>query len=117
MAVAERELALKGARVYRFPVERIAARRRAMYRRRRLGVASVLATIVVGLIMAGGSGQAALTKDSAPRTVVIQPGQTLWDVAERYAAPGTDLRAYVDALQERNDLGGVVPAGLQLDLP
>jgi hypothetical protein len=49
--------------------------------------------------------------------VELQPGQGLWDVAERYAAPGQDIRAYVHALQEINDLGPIPQIGERLRLP
>jgi hypothetical protein len=50
--------------------------------------------------------------------VVVEPGQTLWDLADRYAPEGMDLRAYVDAVVGLNDLDGRAPfAGERLRLP
>jgi hypothetical protein len=55
---------------------------------------------------------------SAPKKVVIGPGQTLWAVAELYAPESVDPRAYVDALVEINDLDGVsVQPGDRIRLP
>jgi Tfp pilus assembly protein FimV len=55
---------------------------------------------------------------SAPKRVVVRPGQTLWAIAERYAPASVDPRAYVDALVEINDLdhAGVQP-GDRIRLP
>jgi LysM domain len=48
----------------------------------------------------------------------VEPGQTLWDLADRYAPDGTDLRAYVDAVVGLNDLGTRAPvAGERIKLP
>ena len=75
----------------------------ATYRRRRFAAALV----VVGMLaMAGKAGAAlggATTPGTPPRgpsvvTEVVQPGDTLWSIAERLA-PGSDPRPIVDELQ------------------
>jgi hypothetical protein len=48
---------------------------------------------------------------------VLRPGETLWDVAERFAPPGIDRRAYVDAVVELNGVEGSVAAGQRVRLP
>jgi Tfp pilus assembly protein FimV len=106
----------RDAVVYAFPTARARARAKAQVRRRRAGLAVVVAS-VIGLTLMGG-GTAPASRSSAPRAVVVQPGQTLWDVADRYAPEGMDLRAYVDALVGLNDLGTRPPvAGERIRLP
>jgi hypothetical protein len=107
--------------VYRFPVERARSRIRAArraHRRRRtfLGVVSVFATLA--FFLGGGVGYSTPhSATGAPRALTIQPGQTLWDVAERYAPEGMDPRAYVDAVDDLNDLEGPLLAGQRIRLP
>ena len=105
----------------RFPVERArrraAAARRAEIRRRRAALV-VLPLLVAGFILASGpGGVSTASRSGAPEAVVLQAGQTLWDVAERYAPAGVDPRAYVDAVLEKNGITGVPAPGERLDLP
>jgi Tfp pilus assembly protein FimV len=52
-----------------------------------------------------------------PPTLVVQPGDTLWDVAAR-VMPGRNGQAAVDELRRLNHLNGYdVPAGQVLILP
>jgi hypothetical protein len=69
------------------------------------------------MMATGPEGNALASRANAPKAVTLQAGQGLWDVAERYAAPGQDLRAYVDALVEINDLGPIPQIGERLKLP
>ncbi len=52
----------------------------------------------------------------APRSIVVAPGQTLWDVAQTYASPGSDWRSYAAELGELNDLDDGLQAGQRLRL-
>jgi Tfp pilus assembly protein FimV len=53
---------------------------------------------------------------SAPAVVEVQPGETLWNIAER-VAPHADTRAVVDAIAVHNRLpGGMVHPGQRLRL-
>jgi hypothetical protein len=54
------------------------------------------------------------TDDTWPATYLVQPGDSLWTIAEELA-PGTDVRPLVDALAVRAG-GGVLEAGTRLDL-
>lgn len=114
-----------GAVVYRFPTERAEAaqiragirRRQAARRRHRAGLAAV-ALAVVGLTIFGGGQEA--TAPAAPQgkqIATVQPGDTLWDIAERHAPEGMDPRAYVDFLVRANDIGAVLQPGMKLRLP
>ena len=107
----------------------------AVYRRRRLLVAVlVLATTVAFVLLAtaavarlaGGAPSAAggPTPTSAAasgaagvaaRTVVVQPGDTLWSIAADIA-PDADLRITIDRLVELNGASPIVP-GQELVLP
>jgi LysM repeat protein len=90
-------------------------------RRGRVAVVFLVALVMtVGFSLGRVSSTA--TPDAGPRpprpTVVVQPGETLWQIAER-AAPGADPRETVWRIAELNDLGGnpTVRAGQQLVLP
>ena len=120
MAVRVEELQSRRVpgRVYRFPTGQIRRRRRAQIMRRRLTLGLVLITCVAAFLLATGqSGIAPASVSRAPRAVVVQPGQTLWDVAARFARPGTDPRAYVQAILQVNHLGGPPQAGTRIRLP
>lgn len=118
-----------GAIVYKFPTQevRLAAareralqrrRHRAQIRRRRAGLALVaVVTVAVSLLAGGPDASAPASSPKAPRAVVIQPGETLWDIAERYGTDGIDPRAYVDAIGQLNELEGPLMAGARIRLP
>ncbi|HZA20104.1 MAG TPA: LysM peptidoglycan-binding domain-containing protein [Actinomycetota bacterium] len=120
MAVCSEELRAggPGAVVYRFPAARVRARaaaRRRMMIRRRLVLGSVAASVIVATLLGGGTGVA--SRPGAPRAVVVEAGETLWDIAGAHAPSGIDPRAYVDAVVELNDLDGAPEAGQRLRLP
>ena len=84
--------------------------------------------VVAGLSMAIGLSVAAVTvavevasgggfQLAGSSTVVVQPGDTLWSLAQQLA-PRDDPRAVVDAIIDRNDLAGTeLMPGQVLDLP
>lgn len=117
MAVRSEDLAFGGsdAVVYRFPAvaARRRARRRMMARRRR--TLGLLAIVVVATLAGGGVAETA-PESRGPRAVRVQPGDTLWGIAGENAPPGTDVRAYVDALIELNGLEGPLQVGARLRL-
>lgn len=119
MAVRSEDLAFGGvdAVVYRFPP--VAARRRAarrrMIARRRMTLATL--ALVTAATLAGGGVAETAPQAAGPRAVRVQPGDTLWGIAGEHAPPGTDVRAYVDALVELNGLDGPLQAGTRLRLP
>ena len=127
MALRQEDLELhtSDAVVYRFPVERAEVasiragirRRQAARRRHRAGLAAV-ALAVVGLTIFGGGQEAtAPAASQTTRTVIVQPGDTLWDIAERHAPEGMDPRVYVDFIVRGNDVGAVLQPGTRLRLP
>ena len=121
MAVRREELEQTPGRVLRFPAERAAARlkhQRLIEGRRRLAMLTAAFTVVVGVILGTTTGSTAVaSKPGAPRTVVLQAGDSLWSVATEFAPDGADPRAYVHALEELNELDGAARAGMQLTLP
>lgn len=123
MAIRQEELyPAQQAVLYRFPPQRAAAvrarRRRMEVRRHRAAVAGVLLVMVCAFMLATGpSGSAPASRSDAPRAVTIRSGDTLWGLAERYAPAGVDPRAYVDLLEDTNDLSGGLVAGMRLRLP
>jgi nucleoid-associated protein YgaU len=92
-------------------------RRAARIRCRRRRVAWTLALTLLGGI-AWAAGAWAKPSASAPRQVVVQPGDTLWGLAERYAPAGTDPRRWAAEVERLNGLpGGRLLAGQVLLLP
>jgi Tfp pilus assembly protein FimV len=93
----------------------------ATYRRRRVGaVAFVLAVVVSvgslaeqGLADRGAGPASGSTVGQAP--YVVQPGDTLWSIAERLY-PSADLPQVVDALVTVNG-GASIQAGQTLTMP
>ncbi len=128
MALRQEDLAPRldrTAAVYRFPVERVEAtriraeirRRQAARRRHRAGLVAVAAAIVGLTLLGGGQEATAPAAGTGPKTALVQPGDTLWDLAERHAPEGMDPRVYVDFLVRANDVGAVLQAGTKLRLP
>ena len=105
-----------------FPV-RIARARAERARRSRIErrVAVWIAALgLTGAVVAGsalsGPGEVTLRPD-APEVVTVQAGETVWDLAQRYASEGSDPRAVADEILELNGIQGVVAPGTQLRLP
>ncbi len=88
--------------------------------RRRLGVLLVLAALV-GLAVQTIADAPVAAPEVAPvsaTTVVVQPGQTLWDVAEEHAPADVGPAAYVRELAELNGVtNGALEAWQVLRLP
>jgi nucleoid-associated protein YgaU len=87
--------------------------------RRLLAGLAVVAAVAVGACLSG------VVSDDEPAlelvgetSVVVESGDTVWDIARSVAGDDQDVRAVVDAIQRRNDLAGarLVP-GQVLVLP
>jgi hypothetical protein len=78
-------------------------------------IALVTVAFALGRVSSDASGAAGA---AARRTVVVQPGETLWEIA-RAASPAADPRDTVRRIQQINDLPGSAPVrpGQQLLLP
>ena len=110
------------AAVLSFPTglarRRAARQMRVVYLRRRMALAGIFVLVVAGWLLAGGVGNSAIaSRDGSPSRITLQSGQTLWDVADRYAPAGIDPRAYVDALLRMNNVEGAPQSGQRLRLP
>lgn len=79
----------------------------ATFRRRRLGFLLLLIALVlsVGAVLGTVSAQAELD-DPVAGHAVVQPGETLWDLARASAPEGVDPRAQLAAIRELNGIGG-----------
>lgn len=93
-----------------------------VYVRRRLLVGLVFVAVVLGVwfsagnVLANRGGEPASAAAVRPATAyVVQPGDTLWSIAERFHA-GHDQATYVDLLVRLNG-GTVIQVGQSLSLP
>ena len=92
---------------------------RAVYVRRRIAVGLGVLLAALALVLFG-QAISAEAGGGAPVTgghVVVQPGESLWQVAEANAPAGTDVRAYLQDLQDLNGLSGDVAAWTVVLLP
>jgi hypothetical protein len=84
----------------------------AVYRRRRLLAAALGLGLALTVARAGAAlgGVSTTSPERHPHveTVVVQPGDTLWSIAERLA-PDRDPREVVDALVEARGSSTIVP--------
>ena len=97
----------------------VSAPRLRLTRRGRLAVVlTTLLACVVGFSAEQVSSQAASSvRHVQPRTITVQQGETLWQVAARIA-PHTDPRLVVDQIQRINHLASPqLLAGMQLVVP
>lgn len=89
-------------------------------RRGRLVILALFVGLVfVALTMLGGQS-AATDEEGTPlptRTVVVEPGDTLWDIAATVAEPG-EVREMIHRIQELNALPSAsLDAGQQIAVP
>jgi LysM repeat protein len=80
-----------------------------------------MATAIVVVLVVTAAGFAVARAIASPalatRTVSVQPGQSLWQLA-RAAAPGADVRDTVSSIRELNHLTGTtVTPGQVLVVP
>jgi nucleoid-associated protein YgaU len=84
----------------------------AVYRRRRL-LAAVALLVLAGVAVLGWSGlraqDATAAVPVAAQTVVVAPGDTVWDLARAHAPAGVPVSAYALEIARVN---GVEPASL-----
>jgi hypothetical protein len=94
-----------------------AARTGRSVRRRTVAILVTIALVVAG----AGLAASALAMPADPPVgghVVLQPGETLWDIAVRSAPNGTDPRTQLDTLRRLNGLGaGALDAWTVVLLP
>jgi hypothetical protein len=79
-----------------------------------LAIAGLLGALAFGMLSARLIQNQTAIPASAPATVQVQPGDTVWTIAKR-VAPQADTRSVVDTIIARNNLvGGVVHPGQHL---
>jgi hypothetical protein len=118
-----REAAMTAGTLHHSPVV-APTERPVRVRLTRRGQGVLVIGLLAGIFAAGlAFGASAHGADSDPgptgphRTVVVQPGQTLWAIA-RQAAPHRDPRVVVEDIRALNALAGAgIQAGQQLLLP
>jgi LysM domain len=77
----------------------------------------MILAVVAGLTIGHGSSSAAGAGRPVQHRVVVQPGETLWTLADRIA-PHLDPRLVVSDIETLNHLhGGLVEPGQQLLVP
>ena len=88
-------------------------------RRGRLVLGLVAAALALGGVVATGSAQAGAPHRGVEVTRhVVEPGDTLWALADAVASPREDLRDVVAEIEKLNDLdGAALRAGEMLLLP
>ena len=95
------------------------------YRRRRILVAALLVLLLSALPLLGGEligwvtgtpGATLVEASGQPVIYVVQPGDTLWSIAERVNPPGRDLRYTVDRLSEVTG-GSLLHPGQRIVIP
>jgi LysM repeat protein len=85
-----------------------------VYRQRRLAVLAVVIGLILGLASFGRQADATPTQesiDAAAVLVVVQPGDTLWGIAEELM-PEADPRPLVAALRDIAGAGSLQPGQL-----
>ncbi len=83
-----------------------------------LAVAILAVSALVAGAFGGAVGTAGQSDPAATRTVVVRPGDTLWDIAAA-ALPSADPRSTINVIEDLNGLDaadGITP-GLQLVVP
>ena len=96
-----------------------AGRLRVTRRGRLVLVLLTVALLFVGISVGRAGSQAATVRETGPalEQVTVQPGETLWAVAQRIA-PDNDPRAVVAQIRRINNLhSSTLRAGQQLLLP
>jgi hypothetical protein len=97
----------------------LSGRLRVTRRGRLVLVLLAVALLFVGVSIGRAGSQAATVRETGPalEQVTVQPGETLWGVAQRIA-PDNDPREVVSQIRRLNNLhGSTLQAGQQLLLP
>lgn len=97
---------------------RPAARRRTVVVRRRLVALVTIAGLVLALGVTWAMRSEAAPDGVAEATVVVAPGETVWDIATQYVPDGVHPQAYVAHVLRYNDVeASAVLPGTALRLP
>jgi hypothetical protein len=104
-----------GAIVYKFP----SAKAQPTAAPRKGGLILVSLAAVLGLAAGSWQGTSSATpvRRQPARSVVVQPGDTLWSIASENAPVGVDVRSYLDQILALNGRVPAVAPGWRLELP
>ena len=105
--------------VYDFPIAHGPPAIRLRFAARRLAVLALAAVAALAVYLVFTLESPAISQGhriDAPRAIVVAPGQTLWDLAQTYAPPGSEWSSYAAEIVELNDLDGGLQAGQRLRL-
>lgn len=92
--------------------------RRVYWRRRAVVAGSFLALVLALTVAFGSAGAEAELADPVGGHTVVEPGETLWDIAVETAPAGVDVRDQLAAIVDLNGLdGGAVRAWTVVLLP
>jgi hypothetical protein len=84
-------------------------------------IVALLTVVVVIVVLLLARGVGASTGDTAPDEFIshqVAAGDTLWDIAARYAEPGDDIRKAVFTIRRANHLSGsIIVPGQELLIP
>ncbi len=85
----------------------------------RVGALLLALLVFSWLLVAGTAGfSQADTAPVAPIQVVVQPGDTIWDMARQHAPAGMSTLEYVMLVEQHNDVrSGALLPGTVLELP
>ena len=59
-------------------------------------------TLLAAVLCIGCCIKASGDRGTVTQVYIIQPGDTLWSIAEEYKEPGTDTRQYIRKLKQTN---------------
>jgi hypothetical protein len=102
------------------PVRHRPARRRATLRARRLAASLAVVTLVCLTVWGALAlhSEASVDPATVSATVVVGPGDTIWDIAEEYLPAGQSTHAYVARVLRHNGVdAAAVRPGAVLQLP
>jgi hypothetical protein len=89
---------------------------RTHVRRRRSALVGIGIALAIGFV--SGRAVAGPARPETAKVYIVQPGDSLWRIAQRLAGPGGDPRPLVDELIVRNHAtGGALTVGERLVLP
>ena len=80
---------------------------------------SIIAIVIcMCLSVINGSAEVSGSSMAVYETVVVKPGDTLWDIAGEYIGPGQDIRNFMHEIEQANGItDGVLIAGQELIIP
>ena len=110
----------RGVFVQQRPVRAAGRRQRAVYLRRRIAAVATIAALALAISGLWAMRSNAASDAGLEATVVVAPGETVWDIAMDYLPHGQRPQVYVAEILRHNDIdpAAVVPgAALQLPRP